>query len=70
MSHHHNRPSQEQKKCSKPHTCNIKIGCDAVASEQKVALAMLACDHRGDLVWAETLIIPECYPLHGRSFSN
>ena len=61
-----NVPSPQQAKsrakCSKPHTCNIKIDCDAVASEQQVALARLACDYRGDLVLQKTLIIPGCYP--------
>lgn len=69
-----NVPSPQQAKsrakCSKPHTCNIKIDCDAVASEQQVALAMLACDYRGDLVWAENIDYSRVLPLGGRSFSN
>ena len=69
-----NVPSPQQAKsrakCSRPHTFNIKIDCDAVVYDQKVALAILACDYRGDLVWAENIDYSRVLPLGGRSFSN
>jgi len=44
----------------------IKINYDAAVSPDsphKVALAIIARDHNGDLVWVETNIIPGCYSL-------
>lgn len=41
----------------------IKINHDATVSPHKIALAIIAHDHNGDLVWVETNIMPSCSSL-------
>ena len=59
----HHLPPKPSMKWSKPPMSTIKINYDAAVSPHKVALAIVARDHNGDLVWVETNIIPGCYSL-------